>query len=59
MTTQHVTSHEVYGVQIADKMLDQELTRLREDLEEEQEEVAEDKVTFLDAVEVLEVANMI
>ena len=40
-------------------MLDQELTRLREDLEEEQEEVAEDKVTFLDAVEVLEVANMI
>jgi hypothetical protein len=39
-------------------VLDQQLTRPEEELEQEEEEVAEDNVTFLDALKGLEVVRM-
>ena len=39
-------------------MLEQQLTRPEEELEQEEEEMAEDNVTFLDALKGLEVVRM-
>jgi len=39
-------------------VLDQQLSRPEEELEQEEEGVAEDNVTFLDALKVLEVVRM-
>ena len=41
---------QVFGVHTVDWVLDQQLTRPQEELEQEEEEVAEDNVTFLDAL---------
>lgn len=48
---------QVFGVHTVDQVLDQQLTGPEEELEQKEEEVAEDNVTFLDALKGLEVVR--